>query len=315
MNVIVTGGAGFVGSHMAARLVADGHRVTAYDNLSLGRREFLDGPVGQGGCTLIEADLLDRGALTDAMAGHDLVIHLAANSDIFRGLEDPELDLRQGVLATFNVLEAMRAHAIRRLIFSSSSVVYGEATVVPTPEDYGLLLPISLYGASKLACEGLISAYGHNAGVRSWIFRFGNIVGPHATHGVLLDFVRKLRADPACLEVLGDGRQAKPYLHVSDCVDGMLYGFSHAAGAVNVLNLTADDVIDASRIAQIVIETMGLEGAEVRYTGGDRGWPGDVPRVALCSKRMTALGWRARLTSQQAVERAAGEIVAQETGR
>jgi len=248
------------------------------------------------------------------MAGHDVVIHLAANSDIFRGLEDTELDLNQGVLATFSVLEAMRRNDVKRLIFSSSSVVYGEPTVVPTPEDYGPLLPISFYGASKLACEGLVTAYGHNFGIQSWMYRFGNIVGPNATHGVILDFIHKLQADPTRLEVLGDGRQAKPYLHVSDCVDGMLFGFEHAAAPVNVFNLAVEDVVDVATIARIVIEAMGLDGVTVRYTGGERGWPGDVPRVGLSPRRMSDLGWTASMTSRQAVQRAAREIVAQETG-
>jgi len=315
VKAFITGGAGFVGSHMAARLAREGHTVTAYDNLSLGRREFLDGLIAAGACTFIEADLLDRDAVARAMAGHDLVIHLAANSDIFEGLKDTELDLRQGTLATFNVLEAMRVHQIKQLVFSSSSVVYGEADVIPTPEDYGPLLPISFYGASKLACEGLITAYGHNFGIQSWIYRFGNIVGPNATHGVILDFIHKLQADPARLEVLGDGRQAKPYLHVTDCVAGMLYGFARATDSVNVFNLAVEDVIDVATIARIVLEAMGLPDAEIAYTGGARGWPGDVPRVGLSPARLASLGWRASMTSRQAVERAVAEIVAQETGR
>lgn len=314
MKVFITGGAGFVGSHMAARLVGEGHEVTAYDNLSLGRREFLARLIEQGKCTLIEADLLDRDAVAEAMADHDLVIHLAANSDIFEGLKDTELDLRQGTLATFNVLEAMRAREIKQLLFSSSSVVYGEAAVIPTPEDYGPLLPISFYGASKLACEGLITAYGHNFGIRSWIYRFGNIVGPNATHGVILDFLHKLQADPTRLEVLGDGRQAKPYLHVTDCVDGMLFGFARATEPVNVFNLAVEDVVDVATIARIVLEKMGLPNARIEYTGGDRGWPGDVPHVGLSPERLADLGWRASMTSRQAVERAAGEIVAQVAG-
>ncbi len=312
MNVFITGGAGFIGSHMARRLVDDGHQVTVYDNLSLGRRDFLADLIGGGRCTLIEADLIDRDRLTASLAGHDLVMHLAANSDIPRGVADPEVDLRQGTLATFHVLEAMRAHGVGRLVFASSSVVYGEAETIPTPEDYGPLLPISFYGASKLAGEGLVAAYNHHAGIRSWIYRFGNIVGPRATHGVVLDFVRKLRADPSRLEVLGDGRQAKPYLYVTDCVDGMLFGLSRAREPVNVFNLAVGDVLDVASIARIVIRAMGLADVDVVYTGGERGWPGDVPRVGLDPSRMADLGWTATMTSRQAVERAAAEIVARE---
>jgi len=314
VNVFITGGAGFVGSHMAHRLAGAGHAVTAYDNLSLGRRAFLADLVDANACALVEADLLDRDRLLDAMAGHDLVVHLAANSDIPRGVADPEVDLRQGVVATFNVLEAMRAHGIGQLLFASSSVVYGEAETIPTPEDYGPLLPISYYGASKLAGEGLTTAYGHNAGIRSWVYRFGNIVGPHATHGVILDFVHKLQADPTRLEVLGDGRQAKPYLHVTDCVDGMLFGFEHADAPVNVFNLAVDDALDVASIAEIVVEAMGLADVAIVYTGGERGWPGDVPRVGLDPARLTSLGWTASMPSREAVRRAAAEIVAQESG-
>jgi UDP-glucose 4-epimerase len=315
MKVFVTGGAGFVGNCMVARLVGEGHTVTAYDNLSLGHREFLTPWIEGGRCKLVVADLLDRAAVTDAMAGHDMVIHLAANSDIFRGLKDPEHDLKQGTLATFNTLEAMRHHGIRRLLFSSSSVVYGEASVIPTPEDYGPLLPISFYGASKLACEGLIAAYSHNFGIQSWMYRFGNIIGPHATHGVMLDFIHKLQATPDRLEVLGDGRQAKPYVHVTDCVDGILFGFAHATDPVNVFNLAVEDVVDVASIARIVIAAMGLRNVEIAFTGGARGWPGDVPRVGLSPDRLARLGWQTSMTARQAVERAAAEIVAQETGK
>jgi UDP-glucose 4-epimerase len=313
MNVFVTGGAGFVGSHMVERLIAEGHRVTAYDNLSLGKREFLAEALEGGRCTLIEADLLDFDTLCDAMTGHQLVIHLAANSDIFQGLHETRHDLEQGVLATFNVLEAMRRNEIKRLIFSSSSVIYGEPREVPTPEDYGPLFPISLYGASKLASEALITAYGHNFGVQSWIYRFANIVGSKATHGVILDFVHKLQKDPTRLEVLGDGRQAKPYLHVTECVDGMLFGFTHADEPVNAFNLAVDGAVDVTTIAHTVMERMGCPGAKIEYTGGARGWPGDVPRVGLSPERLRRLGWTASLSSRQAVERAVAEIVAQET--
>jgi len=312
VRVFITGGAGFIGSHMARRLVDDGHDVTVYDNLSLGRRDFLADLPDTGRCTFIEADLLDRDRLGVAIAGHDLVMHLAANSDIPHGVADPEVDLRQGALATFHVLEAMRAHGIGRLVFASSSVVYGEAETIPTPEDYGPLLPISFYGASKLAGEGLVAAYNHNAGIQSWIYRFGNIVGPNATHGVVLDFVRKLQADPTRLEVLGDGRQAKPYLYVTDCVDGMLFGLARARDPVNVFNLAVGDVLDVASIARIVIGAMGLADVAIAYTGGARGWPGDVPRVGLDPSRMADLGWTASMASRRAVERAAAEVVAQE---
>jgi UDP-glucose 4-epimerase len=300
---------------MAGRLVAEGHEITAYDNLSLGKKEFLSDLISGGRCKLVEADLLDLETLTPAMAGHELVIHLAANSDISASITDTRVELRQGILATFNTLEAMRSNGISDVLFASSSVIYGEPAAIPTPEDYGPLFPISFYGAAKLACEGLITAYVHNFGFQSWLYRFGNIVGSNATHGAIFDFVRKLLADPTRLEVLGDGRQAKPYLHVTDCVDGMLFGYRNAKEPVNAFNLAVDDVVNVATIARIVIEKMGLSDVEIGYTGGDRGWPGDVPRVGLDPERLRRLGWTSSMTSLEAVERAVEEIIAQESGR
>jgi UDP-glucose 4-epimerase len=198
----------------------------------------------------------------------------------------------------------MRLAGVRQVIFASSSAVYGEAEVIPTPEDYGPLLPISFYGASKLACEGLVTAFQHNAGIQSWIYRFANIVGEHGTHGVLVDFLRKLRADPAALEILGDGQQAKPYLYVRECVDAMLYGWEHAKEGVNCFNLACDGATSVRAIAEMMCQELGLEGVEFHFTGGSRGWKGDVPQVRLDPGRMAALGWRARLDSDAAVRTA-----------
>jgi UDP-glucose 4-epimerase len=207
----------------------------------------------------------------------------------------------------------MRKTEAKQLLFSSSGAVYGEPTVMPTPEDYGPILPISLYAASKVACESLISAFVHNYGMRAWIFRFGNIVGPNPTHGVIYDFIKRLRENPTELRVLGDGRQAKPYVHVEDCLDGIEFGFRHAANDVNCYNLAVEDQTSVTQIAEWCIEELGLDRHQVRitYTGGSRGWRGDVPQVKLDTSRMTALGWTPRLSSAEAVRRTIAEVAEQ----
>ncbi len=311
MRHFVTGGAGFIGSHLIDRLVGERQEVTVYDNLSSGRLEFISHHIGRGGFRFIRGDLLDPAALKEAVPGHDIVHHLAANPDIRLGTTAPETDLRQGVLATFNLLEAMREAGVRRIAFSSSSVVYGEAEVIPTAEDYGPLKPISIYGASKLGAEGLITAYCHTFDMQSWIFRFANVVGERSTHGVIFDFMKKLRANPKELEVLGDGSQRKAYLLVQDCVDAMLHVISRARDDVNIYNLGCEDQVRVSRIAEIVLEEMGLKGARIRYTGGDRGWRGDVREMLLSIERLKAIGWRPRTTSEEAVRAAARAAVAQ----
>ena len=305
MRVFVTGGAGFIGSNLAERLLDDGHEVTAHDNLSLGRRENLRACTAREGFRFIQGDLLDREATASHLRGHDVVFHMAANSDIEAGGRETDTDLRQGTLATYNVLEGMRLADLRQVVFASTSAVYGEAATVPTPEDHGPLFPISFYGASKLACEGLLSAFEHNYGIQAWIFRFANIVGDHGTHGAVVDFLRKLRQDPSVLTILGDGRQAKPYLYVKECVDGMIFGWRNAVGPVNCFNLTCPGATAATRIAEIVAEELGLGPVPHRFTGGSRGWKGDVPQVRLDPSRLAGLGWSAQLDSDAAVRAAA----------
>lgn len=304
MKVFVTGGAGFIGSNLVERLLAEGHEVTAHDNLSLGRREFLAACDGRPGFRFLQADLLDAPHLWAHLPGHDAVFHLAANSDIAAGSRDTDTDPRQGTLATYHVLEGMRQAGIKQLVFASSSAIYGEASRIPTPEDYGPLFPISLYGASKLACEGLISAFEHSADIRAWVFRFANIVGDHGTHGAVVDFIRKLRADPRRLPILGDGKQAKPYLYVKECVDGMIFAWRRAASGVNCFNLACAGATSARRIAEIVCEEMQLTEVEFEFSGGSRGWVGDVPQVRLDPAKLAALGWQARLDSDGAVRQA-----------
>jgi UDP-glucose 4-epimerase len=308
-SCFLTGGAGFIGSHLGDRLLAEGKTVTVYDNLSSGRRERIEHNIGQPGFTFIEADLLDAPKLKEAMAGHDLVIHLGANTDIPGGNQDVRLDLENCTIATHNVLEAMRATGIRRLLFSSTSAVYGEAPVIPTPEDVGPLLPISLYGAAKLACETLISAYCHIFNMQAWMFRFANVVGGRMGHGVIYDFIHKLKRNSAEMEILGDGQQEKPFFPVEDCIDGMFCAFHNSDAWCDVFNLGCSSSSKISRVAEIVVEEMGLSGVRFRYTGGRRGWVGDVPQVGLNVSKMKRLGWEARHTSDEAVRIAARRLL------
>lgn len=305
----VTGGAGFIGSHLAEYLLAAGDTVTVYDNLSLGKKEWIEHLFSEPRFRFIEADLRDMGALKEAMAGHDLVFHLGANTDIPRGNQDTRIDLENDIIATYNVLEAMRHHEISKLLFASSSTVFGEPSIRPTPEAVGPLLPISLYGAGKLACEGLISAYCHLFGIQAWIFRFGNVVGARMGHGIIHDFIAKLQRNPKELEILGDGNQEKNYFLVEDCIDGILFAFHNANGRdCDVFNLGCQSTVSATQIGRIVAEEMGLSDVRFVYTGGHRGWPGDVPVVIYNVDKMKELGWRARHTSAEAVRIAARRL-------
>jgi UDP-glucose 4-epimerase len=284
---------------MVDELVARGP-VTVYDNLSVGKRAFIGGHLDAGRATLVEGDALDLERLTRAMTGHELVVHLAANPEARWGLERTRLDLEQGTIATYNVVEAMRLAKVPTLIFSSSGTVYGETPATCAEGDLGNL-PISLYGASKLAGEALVAAYVECFGLHAFIYRFGNVVGPRGTHGAALDFLNKLKASTVELEVLGDGRQSKPYLHVTDCVAGMLFGLDHAKGPLAVHNLAPPDATSVARIAEMCVAASPYTNAKIRYTGGDRGWPGDVPRSRMDPSKLAALGFRVRNTSDQAV--------------
>ncbi len=285
--------------------------VTVYDNLSTGREEFISEHFGKPFFRFVNGDLLDITRLSKEMRGHDSVWHMAANPDIRKGTESTMVDLEQNTIATYNTLECARRADVKSFVFSSTSTIYGRAKVVPTPEDYGPCLPISLYGASKLACEGLVSAYAELYGIKSWIFRFANIVGHRSTHGILFDLVEKLNNDPSTLEVLGDGKQQKSYLLVEECVDGMIYGFKHAKDRLNYFNLCADDQIYVKRIVDILVKETKIKNIKVKYTGGESGWKGDVPKFLLDNKKMKKLGWKPKHTSEQAV-RAAAKIVVSE---
>jgi UDP-glucose 4-epimerase len=309
MSYLVTGGAGFIGSAVVDRLTEEGNGVTVYDDLSTGKEAFISQHFGDFNFRFVKADVLDFEKLLKEMDGHESVWHLAANPDIRKGTESTRVDLEQNTLATYNVLEAARRTDVKSVVFSSTSTIYGRAKVLPTPEDYGPCLPISLYGASKLACEGLMSAYSELYGIKGFIYRFANIIGRRSTHGILFDLVEKLNRDPKELEVLGDGKQRKSYLLVEECVDGMLFGFKNAKDDLSYFNLGAEDQITVGRIVEVLLEETGLKGVEIKYTGGESGWAGDVPRFLLSTKKMADLGWTPKHTSEEAIRTAARIVV------
>lgn len=303
----ITGGAGFIGSHLTDKLVETG-AVTVYDNLSSGKLEFIEHHRDKSNFRFIKGDLLDLHTLKQAVGGHDVVFHLAANPDVRAGNEKTDLDLEQGAIATYNLLEAMRLNKIKRLLFASSGTVYGEATTAVS-EDDGPLLPISLYGASKLASEGVISAFCHLFDMQAWIFRLANVVGARSSHGVIFDFINKLKRNPQQLEILGDGTQRKPYLYIDDCIDGMLFAIEHCHERVNVLNLGSDSSTDVTSIAAMLVDAMGLAGVKFSYTGGERGWKGDIPQVRFDITKMKNLGWKPRYSSDEAVAKAVKDVL------
>jgi UDP-glucose 4-epimerase len=306
--VVVTGGAGAIGHVLVGELLAQGRVVRVIDNLSGGRREHLESHRGNPNLTLHVADLRRPEEFREQFRGASSVWHLAANPDIRLGTATPSIDLELGTMTTFHVLEAARAFDVRKVRFSSSSVVYGFPTVFPTPESYGPLLPQSQYGAAKLASEALLSAFAHSYGIEAHLFRFANIIGPRMTHGVLYDFFEKLRVDPARLEVLGDGRQSKSYLRTEECVAAMLLAADRAHEPVNVFNLGTADRISVREIAERVVEATGGR-ARIEYTGGSTGWVGDVPQQLLAVDRIGALGWIARRTSSEAIDVTIAEIL------
>lgn len=281
-----------------------GNEVTVLDNFSSGNRKHLTQHRENPNFKLVEDNLLDAGIIERVLVGKDFVFHLAANPDVKLGAENTRVHLDQNVLATYNLLEAMRKTGVNKISFTSTSTIYGEATVIPTPENYGPLVPISLYGASKLSCEALISAYCHTFEMQSWIFRFANIVGERGTHGVLLDFIRKLKKNPKELEILGSGKQRKSYLEVKDCVDAMMHCVDHSLDETNIFNIGSSDSIDVTRIADIVAKHMGLSGVDYKYTGGidGRGWKGDVKIMLLSIEKIKELGWSPHFNSAEAID-------------
>jgi UDP-glucose 4-epimerase len=302
VRIFVSGGAGFIGSSLVDRLLSDGHTVVAYDNFSTGQREFVAGALRHPSYTLVEGDTLDLAALTAAMRGVEMVFHLAANADVRFGTEHPRKDLEQNTLATFNVLEAMRANGAKRIAFSSTGSVYGEAVVFPTPEDAPFPVQTSLYGASKLAGEGLIAAYASGFGFEGCIFRFVSILGERYTHGHVFDFYKSLRQDPTRLRVLGDGRQRKSYLYIGDCIDAMLLAMEKTRDKLEIFNLGTDEYVHVDDSIGYICERLGVRPV-LEKTGGDRGWIGDNPFIFLDCARMRALGWTPKLTIRDGIIR------------
>ncbi|OGS58375.1 MAG: nucleoside-diphosphate sugar epimerase [Elusimicrobia bacterium RIFOXYB2_FULL_62_6] len=302
MRYFITGGAGFIGSSLADRLLEDGNEVVVYDNLSTGSERFLEKARACAGFKFVKGDTLDLEGMTRAMKGCEFVFHLAANADVRFGTEHPRKDLEQNTIATFNVLEAMRAAGARRIAFSSTGSIYGEPDVFPTPEDYKFPVQTSLYGASKLAGEGLIQAYCEGFGFQGYIFRFVSILGERYTHGHVFDFYAKLLKNPAELEVLGDGKQRKSYLYIQDCISAMRAVIAKAGAKVNIYNLGTDEYCRVADSIGWITKALDLKPA-LKYTGGERGWIGDSPFIFLDAKKVRALGWKPALTIEQAILR------------
>ena len=300
MKVFVTGAAGFVGSNLVDRILSEGHDVVGYDNFSTGRLEFLATANNSHAFTLRRGDLLDFDALRDAMKGCERVFHLAANADVRFGLEHPRKDLEQNTIATSNVLEAMRANGVSLIAFASTGSVYGEPTVFPTPEDAPFPVQTSLYAASKIAAEALISAYCEGYGIRGFIFRFVSILGPRYTHGHVFDFYKQLLAHPETLHVLGNGRQKKSYLYVHDCIDAMLLAVEKSSGSVNIFNLGTNEYCQVVDSIRWITDHLGLS-PKLTYAGGERGWVGDSPFIFLDCSRIRSFGWKPRLSIQEGV--------------
>ena len=298
----ITGGAGFIGSNLVDRLLERGDEVVVFDNLTTGREAFLSEANKSSSFHLVRGDILDRDALNSAMKDCSFVFHFSANADVRFGTSHPERDLQQNTIGTFNVLEAMRLNSVEKIAFSSTGSVYGEASIIPTPEDHPFPIQTSLYGASKLAGEGLIQAYSEGFGIQSWIFRFVSILGERYTHGHVFDFFRALRQNPLELQILGDGHQKKSYLYIQDCIDAIFCAIDKADGLVNVFNLGTEDFCEVNQSVEWITQQLNLKPRLI-YTGGQRGWIGDNPIILLDTSSIRSLGWRPRKTIEQAVKK------------
>lgn len=307
MKIVVTGGAGFIGSHLVDRLIEENHELVVLDNLSSGDEQFITPHLGKERFRFHQIDLLN-GKITSFFEGVEEVWHLAAHPEVRLGVENTRVHLEQNLIVTSNVLEAMRMNGARRIIFTSTSTVYGEADKLPTPEEYPTM-PISLYGASKLASEALIASYCHTFEMQAWIYRFANVIGRRSTHGVIYDFIHKLRSNPRELEILGDGNQTKSYIYVDDCIEAMLAGLkANGKNRVHIFNIGTNDMIRVKRIVEIVCEEMRTS-PKFKFTGGKRGWKGDVPVMLLDASKLNELGWKQRYTSEEAVKKATRDLL------
>ncbi|MEK7540557.1 MAG: SDR family NAD(P)-dependent oxidoreductase [Patescibacteria group bacterium] len=303
MKVVVTGGSGFIGSHLVDRLMSQGHTVTVMDNLSGGDKNFIAHHLKNKRFRFVKIDLRETAKLKRAWpAKVDVVFHLAANADIARGVEDPTLDFQHSLVATFSLLQTMHQHGVKTIVYTSGSGVYGDHGAKYLAETFGPLKPVSMYGATKLGAEGLISAFAHLFGMRACMLRPANIIGPRATHGVVFDFVGRLMKDPRQLRILGDGRQSKAYLHVSDVIDALLLVYKKGKDTVNIYNLSSESFINVNAIADVVIQEMGLKGVSRHHTPGKIGWKGDVAVIRLTNSAIKRIGWKSHYTSRQAVQ-------------
>ena len=312
MNILITGGAGFIGSHLADNLLAEGHTVVSFDNLLRGRLSNMEEAMKNPEFTFIRGDILDKEEFFNVFKKYsfDVIFHMAANSDIASSHDNPNVDFDNTLTTTYNVLLAMKEFGVKNLVFASTSAIYGD-TGVSVDEDFGPLFPISHYGASKLASEAYISSFCENYGLKAWITRFPNVVGERATHGAIYDFINKLRKNPAELEVLGDGTQIKPYLYVKDLVEAIIMVWKNTNEQVNYFNIGVESRTTVKEMAEMVIEEMNLS-ASIRYTGGDRGWVGDVPQFSYSLDKIHNLGWSAKVSSNEAVRKSIQYILEQD---
>ena len=302
MKVFITGGAGFIGSHLAQRMLLEGNSVTIYDNFSTGNERFLDSSINNKNLNLINADLLENEKLIKSMYQHDFVFHLAANADVRFGTDHPRKDLEQNIIATHNVLEAMRLNGVRKIVFSSTGSIYGESKIIPTPEDVSFPLQTSLYGASKLSGEGLISAYCEGFNIQAWIFRFVSILGERYTHGHVYDFYRQLKNDHSKLNVLGDGNQKKSYLYIKDCIDGIIHAIQNSDEKINIFNLGTNEYVTVKQSISIICDELKLN-PELIFSGGERGWVGDNPFIWLDCNKINSEGWIPKLSISQSIRK------------
>lgn len=310
MKYFVTGGAGFIGSNVVDRLIQDNDsEITIFDNFCSGKMSYIEHHMGNRHFKLVRGDLCDLSYLKETIKGHDFVFHFAANADISKSMVETSLDLNQTVIATYNLLEAMRQGGVRRIAYSSGSGIYGDVGLTETAEDFGPLMPISMYGASKLGAEGLICAFCHMFDMQAWIYRFANVVGRRQTHGVGFDFIRSLKKNHRELNILGDGKQSKSYIHISDIIEAMFFIIKKSSSKVNIFNVATDDYITVNEIARIVVEEMGFKDTKFIYTGGKRGWKGDVPVVRFNLEKIHNLGWSVKYNSKEAIKLSVQELL------
>lgn len=310
MKFVITGGSGFIGSNLAKRLVKENHIVTIFDLIPQNDAKRIQSIINKIDYRV--TDISNFETLKNQLKGFDVVAHFAASADIALGRTKTDVDLKQGIINTYNVLEVMRINNIKKIIFPSSSTIYGKPIKIPTTEDTGMLFPTSLYGASKLACEGMISAFCHLFQMKSWIFRFGNVVGSDMTRGVIKDFIRKLRHNPNELEILGNGLQKKDFIYIDDCLDGISYAFKNSDDVVNVFNLSSGTTTTVNDIATMLLEEMNLENVKITYTGGNSGWPGDSPIVHYDITKIKKIGWKPKYLSDDAVKLAINQTLKDE---